>query len=308
MTSDLETPLTPTPGETSCHTPCDARRSQRVRPSKSPSKGILKARRNRDEQRLPAPPPPPPIALHAAPPPHMPPMALTQMPQTQMPQTQMPQTQMPQTQMPHMVPPPVLAHKSEPIQLVLPIPPLVPDKFSREERAYLASLADHERAHLMNQLDAVKVPDVPLRFRVLASDLPGKDTILQRMRTDDHPKFKQWIETALSVPFGKYRESATTDVPTLLRTASDVLDAELYGQLGLKDEILRALRLRNLQGDFARPRITRAARGGENFYRTRARPRDGTPCLLHWAWRDARRCDATWPLLHLRGQRSRSSS
>ena len=116
-------------------------------------------------------------------------------------------------------------------------------RMSREERAYLERLPDVERAALLQQLDSHRPTVVPLRFRVARSALPNKAELMQKLSNGcDNAKFENYVESALRLPIGKYdAPQSAEDVPTYLRNARAIMDAEIYGQSALKDQTVRAL-------------------------------------------------------------------
>ena len=131
-------------------------------------------------------------------------------------------------------------------------PPASPDDkvllvlpFSREERQYLAHLKEDDRRRLVEacqQTTTGMSGEMPLRFQVAQSRLTNKTDIMRRMTMCSEAKYEQYVRTALKVPIGRYRDPPRDeDLGAFLARASRRLNAEIYGQHDLKDEVVRML-------------------------------------------------------------------
>jgi ATP-dependent Lon protease len=117
--------------------------------------------------------------------------------------------------------------------------------FSREERQYLAHLKEDDRRRLVEacqQTTTGMSGEMPLRFQVAQSRLTNKTDIMRRMTMCSEAKYEQYVRTALKVPIGRYRDPPRDeDLGAFLARASRRLNAEIYGQHDLKDEVVRML-------------------------------------------------------------------
>lgn len=119
-------------------------------------------------------------------------------------------------------------------------------QLSRSEERYISTLPENKRKFLLNELTKnSKVRQIPLRFRVLQSNIPNKSEILQRLQSScDSPKFESWIESLLSVPLGKLCSPPIRDISEInsfLMDTRNEMDRIVYGQHEAKNEIMRLL-------------------------------------------------------------------
>ncbi len=119
-------------------------------------------------------------------------------------------------------------------------------QLSRSEERYISTLPENKRKFLLNELTKnSKVRQVPLRFRVLQSNIPNKSEILQKLQNScDNPKYETWVESLLTVPIGKLcpppiRE--ISEINNFLMETRNEMDRIVYGQYEAKNEIMRLL-------------------------------------------------------------------
>jgi len=117
---------------------------------------------------------------------------------------------------------------------------------STEELSYIDTLEHEERKILMGKIkSASQNGGVPLRFRVLASSLPGKEDIFQRLKATDTMKYEGWVQNALRLPLAKFSRSPTigmgAEMHTFLSDHRRTMDDVIFGQAEAKDEIIRML-------------------------------------------------------------------
>tara|TARA_B100001741_G_C16554523_1_gene601665 strand:+ start:6975 stop:8420 length:1446 start_codon:yes stop_codon:yes gene_type:complete len=117
---------------------------------------------------------------------------------------------------------------------------------SRNEERYLSSLTTDEREYFLKELrKSTSMKRAPIRFRVLQSNIPNKDEILQRLASScDSAKFESWIESILALPIGKLAPPpihVASEIGNFLKDTRDKMDTSVYGQHEAKDEILRML-------------------------------------------------------------------
>tara|TARA_Y100000746_G_C15466983_1_gene434443 strand:- start:1263 stop:2666 length:1404 start_codon:yes stop_codon:yes gene_type:complete len=115
--------------------------------------------------------------------------------------------------------------------------------FSRSEERYLSSLPEENRKFLISEMKkANTLNKIPIRFRILMSNLPNKSDILQRYNTCDSSKLENWIESLLSLPIGKLAPPPiNSDIGNFLKETRTKMDAYVFGQYEAKDEIMRLL-------------------------------------------------------------------
>lgn len=119
-------------------------------------------------------------------------------------------------------------------------------QLSRAEERYISALSEGKRRYLLKELKNNScISRVPLRFRVLQSNIPNKSEILHRIANScDSPKFETWIESLLSLPLGKICPPPVKDVSQinsfLLNTRNE-MDQIVFGQHEAKNEIMRLL-------------------------------------------------------------------
>ena len=126
------------------------------------------------------------------------------------------------------------------------------DEYTEEEVEYLEALEEKDRIELIayeNELRESKKPPVPLRFKILKSDLSdgAKYMILNKLDemgyADDH-KVNQWVDGLSMLPFGKYAEPTVSiadgkqAVFQFLKKANDCLNESIYGHDEAKAQIL----------------------------------------------------------------------
>lgn len=118
-------------------------------------------------------------------------------------------------------------------------------ELNREEIAYLKTLPDEQRVGYMDRLKQLSNDaECPRRFRVLKSKLPNQKEIFKRLDRCDSPKYEQWVESALRIPLGKFSPppvdmSNPQLVSQYVESIRTVMDAEIYGQMNAKNEVMR---------------------------------------------------------------------
>lgn len=120
------------------------------------------------------------------------------------------------------------------------------NQLSRSEERYISGLSESKRKYLLNELkNNSKSTQVPLRFRILQSNIPNKSEILQRVANScESPKFEAWIESLLSLPIGRLCPPPVkniSDINHFLVNTRTEMDKIVYGQHEAKDEIMRLL-------------------------------------------------------------------
>ena len=127
---------------------------------------------------------------------------------------------------------------------------------SREEKDYFALQTPELKRELVERLAALRRTEayaVPLRFRVLLSELPPdlKRRIAQKLEkqqdtlaSGDAVKYSTWVETLLALPLNVYHLAPPEpgpDVCAQLGAAAAHLDAVVYGHRAAKQAILERL-------------------------------------------------------------------
>jgi ATP-dependent Lon protease len=117
---------------------------------------------------------------------------------------------------------------------------------SPAEEKYLSNVPAREKSRLLSELKRnTTSTKIPMRFRILKSNLPNKSEILQRVTNScDNPKFDAWIESLLSLPLGKLAPAPVSDISKIndfLVASRKRMDDIVYGQEEAKDEIMRLL-------------------------------------------------------------------
>ena len=120
--------------------------------------------------------------------------------------------------------------------------------FSREEKAFLSTQTARKREKLIRSFKVMtKKEEIPLRFRVIESNLPDHvkmDILTKTEGGDVSPKYQAWIEGALQLPFGVFSPSPVStpsQIRAWLHEARALLDSEIWGQEKAKDETVRML-------------------------------------------------------------------
>ena len=119
---------------------------------------------------------------------------------------------------------------------------------SGPERHFLDRLRPEDRDGFlvqMHQLSSMQ-HGVPLRFRILTSHLPFgvKRDAFVRSTADFSPKYQTWLETALSMPLGKFCGPVARTQRARQRTlasAKSAMDAAVVGHAQAKDGVMRIL-------------------------------------------------------------------
>lgn len=115
--------------------------------------------------------------------------------------------------------------------------------YSAEERLYLDNMSEEERTRTMKEIEGVvNRQNTPLRITVAKSSLKNKTEIMRKLReSGENSKFEQYVRTALSVPVDKYDAPPDVSMTEFIQSALNKLDREIYGQIKLKQETIRAL-------------------------------------------------------------------
>lgn len=133
---------------------------------------------------------------------------------------------------------------------------LVLRTMSREEKDHYAKQTPEAKTQLVERLVSLRRADcfsVPLRFRVLASELPLeiKRRIAQKLEkqqdtlaSGDAIKYATWVEGLLALPLNAYITPSEEPRPELCRRLQDAaahLDRVIYGHRAAKQAILERL-------------------------------------------------------------------
>jgi len=133
--------------------------------------------------------------------------------------------------------------------------------YSKDELDYFMTLSEEEKTKISEKegilQKLVKISDVPVRFRILQSDIPDtiKATFLRKLEqvqqmegmSSEYFKLNQWLDSAMRLPLGKYAQLAiqSNDSPNkiqeFLHTTRINLDKNVYGHQDAKVQILRIL-------------------------------------------------------------------
>lgn len=117
---------------------------------------------------------------------------------------------------------------------------------SRSETEYLSQLKSKDRELLLKKLKSFgKSQTIPTRFRILASNLPNKADVLQRLvNSHEGSKYESWVESLLNIPFGRLAPPPVDSLSRMnmfLVDTKSVMDRAIFGQQDAKEEILRLL-------------------------------------------------------------------
>lgn len=116
----------------------------------------------------------------------------------------------------------------------------------RDQKTFLKLLENNE---------AQNAQQMPVRFRILRSNLPDPVKRIALARVEamftpmgamfDNDKAKQWVDNLLQVPFGQHqpipisKRQSPFKITRFLQQASTKLNASLYGQNKAKEQILQ---------------------------------------------------------------------
>lgn len=134
------------------------------------------------------------------------------------------------------------------------------EEYDENELAYYKQLADQQKrkvAHTETAIIEANQVKVPLRFKILLSDLDEKlkAIAIQKLNylytmdssSSEYYKTASWIENVCKIPFGIYKslpvthESDREHVKDFLNTVKANLDSRVYGHNEAKDQIIRLL-------------------------------------------------------------------
>jgi len=118
--------------------------------------------------------------------------------------------------------------------------------FSRTEEKYLQTLEENHRKFLVEEvLKSSSITKIPMRFRVIQSNIPNKNEILQKLQNScEGGKYDTWLESLLALPLGKLAPppiEQTSQIGSFLKETRHKMDNFVYGQHEAKDEIMRLL-------------------------------------------------------------------
>ena len=120
-------------------------------------------------------------------------------------------------------------------------------RLTESEAEYLDSIADSEARRLATIERGLsnKSQGVPLRFRILSSNLPDsvKMQMLQRLKSCngmDH-KYETWMTRSLEIPIGITCPVPQCDVASFLSDAHAKMEQRICGNMEAKFEVLRIL-------------------------------------------------------------------
>ena len=133
-------------------------------------------------------------------------------------------------------------------------------EYTEEEDKYIRGLPKDKKEHLVSleqQLYFSNKNDVPLRFRILQSDLPLKSIsfIIRRLdhfysldtSDNEYSKLLPWVDTLDKIPFGKYnvpkitKQNNATKIMEYLAESRSILDNAVYGHDSAKTQIISTI-------------------------------------------------------------------
>ena len=132
--------------------------------------------------------------------------------------------------------------------------------YDPDEKAYYNALDDATKQSVANleiTIRAINKEDVPLRFKVLLSNIDPivKAIAIKRLRAlyemdesvGEYHKIKHWIESLCRLPIGKYvklpidSSSSIADIRCFVQKIQDHLDDTVYGHKAAKSQIIRLI-------------------------------------------------------------------
>tara|TARA_B100000401_G_scaffold434197_1_gene373939 strand:- start:848 stop:3475 length:2628 start_codon:yes stop_codon:yes gene_type:complete len=135
-------------------------------------------------------------------------------------------------------------------------------KYDKEEKHYYDGLDDKKKDKIDKLEDKISKLNniiVPLRFRVLESNLPlhNKAMIINKiedlfankfMGGSEITKYSNWVNSALKIPFKKYKKlpldidnSNNSDIGNYLVDVKKTLDTAVYGHTNTKEQIIQII-------------------------------------------------------------------
>lgn len=130
-------------------------------------------------------------------------------------------------------------------------------KFNYKELKYFINATDEYRDNILVSLkdiiDKKYIADEPYSLRVMSSGMEAyiKQIVLNKVNQlrnvepgqGDYYKLKKWVDTALGVPWGKYRSInvSKSEIPNYLTKSRSILDKVIYGQDESKDTIIQII-------------------------------------------------------------------
>ena len=135
-------------------------------------------------------------------------------------------------------------------------------KYDKDEKLYYESLEANKKAKIDKLEDKISKLNniiVPLRFRVLESNLPlhNKALIINKiedlfsnklMGGSEITKYSNWVNSALKIPFKKYKKlplditsSNNEDIGNYLVDVKKTLDTAVYGHTKTKEQIIQII-------------------------------------------------------------------
>jgi ATP-dependent Lon protease len=133
---------------------------------------------------------------------------------------------------------------------------------SEQEWEYWQTLPNNDKEIVLKETKMVSAAmanreDVPLRFRILRSDMdPAVKRILiskldnfnaMREGSGEYNKMRAWLNAVSRLPLGIYKEmpvkptDSQTDIAAFIQKARNVLDETVYGHIEVKDQIMRII-------------------------------------------------------------------
>tara|TARA_B110000908_G_C10253781_1_gene453939 strand:+ start:1315 stop:3048 length:1734 start_codon:yes stop_codon:yes gene_type:complete len=130
----------------------------------------------------------------------------------------------------------------------------------KEDRSFFNTLdkKDKEKYTLIEKsIHAYKNTTIPLRFKILALDIPiyTKTYIIDKIdqfstltsEDNEYHKLNNWLHNLIKIPFGTYIQSKMTaqssseDIATYLKDAQNILNNEVYGHNEAKEQIIEII-------------------------------------------------------------------
>lgn len=139
-------------------------------------------------------------------------------------------------------------------------PPAHQDMYTEEDMDYFHKLEPTQKEvinKLEKEIEKINNVDVPLRFRILHSDMDislksvaitkANQLACMRSRDDEYFKLETWVQNLCKLPIGKYKplpinsDSSRDDIAGFLDKIKLHLDETVYGHEETKDHIIRLL-------------------------------------------------------------------
>ena len=113
---------------------------------------------------------------------------------------------------------------------------------TREEQEFFLNKSAKSRRRFFDLISKSMSEGTPLRARIYMSNIPEEIKIytLKQLYTDPSPKFHQWVNHLLSIPFENYSKPPEIS-PSSMVEMRNKLDDCIVGQEDAKDHVLRSV-------------------------------------------------------------------